>query len=614
MTLLLLALACGQTAYVEGNFDGPRGVDVLLPDDGGPFYEPVAVVANARSGSLVALDVKHGQLVADQGASPFLGTALVPTGRARILGDVVVWAPTVDTVTLYAADARGRVLIEQPWVEGLEADGRLVLRQPVLVGEPEHLDADSSGDSARFERLELRSRYAAQEDWTFTYDGQVWQLEGSQSGKMLLPAQTMAPYEVLGEAFEALISGSATAGDQLRFSVDRGLVEHDLGGHIESLLPLRGLGLVLASVSQPEEGLGAVVVFDPAQGSVVGSLPLPAGALPGRLAADPSGELVYIADRRQALAYEVLLDPSDPTQSAVRVLDMPAPLVDLAWQGDEGYEHLFVAPAGENRVYLYDLAADRWVDVNPWTAAVDGLRLDAPVSGLSAAPDAVRTLQETAWGARVSARLVAIATYDGAMLLAHGDTGCLAWDDYGPYGVIDDDVPFDDESPASDAWIEVGGSTERAVQVNPCAGIARTETWTATFSAFENAWVVRGALSGEQVGRAITDERYTSDAGELSFLILSGARAYSEGDRFNFAVEDGVARVSGDLNDDGQIYTGERSIEAPARPRVVSYLAGPTGGGWDEVNRKVMAVWPITNSDNVLRVNLQSTEIEAVWD
>lgn len=624
MTLLLFALACQQTGYLEGNFDGPVGVGVLHPDLGGPFYEPVAVVSNSRSGTLALLDVKHGALVADQGTAPFLSTGIVPTGRARILGDVVAWAPAVDRVQLYVADAFTRTLVELPWVVGVEDDGRLQVREPALVGEPELVDADSSGDTAAFARLELRSRYAAQEDWTFTFDGAVWQVEGSRTGALALPAQPMVPYEAEGEAFEALISGTATAGDQLRFSVDRGAVEHDLGGYIEALHALPAQGLLLASLSQPDEGLGGVVVFDLAAGAVVGSLPLPAGALPGRLSADPSGELLYIADRRAALAYEVLLDPADPAASAVRTLTMPAPLTDLAWQagvGQDGaaFEHLFVAPLGQNRVDLYDLATDTWVDVNPWTPELDGVRLEAPVSGLGAAEHEVLTLQETEWGARVRASLVAIATSDGAMFLAHGDTGCLAWDLYGPYGRLADGqtpepAPFEDEAPSSDAWIESGGSTARPVQVNPCGGLARNESWTASYVAAENSWVVRGSLSGEQQGRARTDQRYTTDGGEVSFLILSGAAPYTEGDRFNLIVSDGVARISGDTSGDGAISTGERSIEAPGRPVVTSYLAGPEGGGWDEVNRKVMAVWPITNSDNVLRVNLQSAQIDAAWD
>ena len=47
---------------------------------------------------------------------------------------------------------------------------------------------------------------------------------------------------------------------------------------------------------------------------------------------------------------------------------------------------------------------------------------------------------------------------------------------------------------------------------------------------------------------------------------------------------------------------------------IVSYLAGPEGGGWDEVNRKTMALWPLLNSDTVARLNLSSGGIEVLWD
>ena len=77
----------------------------------------------------------------------------------------------------------------------------------------------------------------------------------------------------------------------------------------------------------------------------------------------------------------------------------------------------------------------------------------------------------------------------------------------------------------------------------------------------------------------------------------------------------GVPALEAALYDgSGTLTTGERTLEIPGRPVVLSYLAGASGGGWDVVNRKVMALWPITNSDNVLRINLQAAAIDAVWE
>ena len=58
---------------------------------------------------------------------------------------------------------------------------------------------------------------------------------------------------------------------------------------------------------------------------------------------------------------------------------------------------------------------------------------------------------------------------------------------------------------------------------------------------------------------------------------------------------------------------GEENIEVPGRPAAYSYLAGPDTGAWQEVNRKVGVLWPITNADEVHRVNLQSGQVEVVW-
>jgi hypothetical protein len=81
-----------------------------------------------------------------------------------------------------------------------------------------------------------------------------------------------------------------------------------------------------------------------------------------------------------------------------------------------------------------------------------------------------------------------------------------------------------------------------------------------------------------------------------------------------FYVDDGVMRATGDRDNDGTLDQGEERFESPGRPVIVSYLAGAEGGGWDEVNRKTMAIWPLLNSDTVARVNVSTSGIEVLWD
>ncbi len=133
----------------------------------------------------------------------------------------------------------------------------------------------------------------------------------------------------------------------------------------------------------------------------------------------------------------------------------------------------------------------------------------------------------------------------------------------------------------------------------------------ATFDGTLGAWVVEGERAGLQENLAYEDQRYVSDEGVLSFLILAGQSPSTHGDQYAWTVYDNVVEVDGDLDRDGDI---DQELELPARPVAFSYLAGPTGGGWDEVNRKTGVLWPLTDDNTVLRVNLQTAQIEVVWD
>ncbi|MCB9762873.1 MAG: hypothetical protein H6739_23940 [Alphaproteobacteria bacterium] len=612
--LPLLLFACEDTSVSEGTFDGPTGAAVLHPDQGGPFYEPVAVVANSRSGTLIPLDVKHGLLVADDPAAPFLRGSPIPTGAARILGDLVIWAPDTQTVTLFAADARTETLIEVPWIIGQETDGSPKEREPELLGEPVFNDADGSGDSVELIDLRLHSSATATEDWLLTFNGEAWVVDGSRSGRQARKAFASQPYVSDHGAVEFVLSGAATAGDTVSFSTDNGLVEHDLGGYVEALALLHDHGAILASVYAPDSETGQVAWFDVASGAVTATLPLPADAHPGRMATDPTGDLVYITDLASAVVYEVFVDAADPAASLVSSLPISGPAIDVAWQGDDTYEHLFVAPVGANGYEVYDVQTGDQVDLNPATPEVDGMTLSAPITGMAAGLDPILLQETSPWDGRVEDRVVAISSFEGKLFIAHGSTGCLAHDDTGPYSPSET-LTITDVGTDSDIILYADNDTARAVQVNRCGGLARSEVWTVSYDEVEGSWRVEGSISGEQVNRAFEDQRYTSDGGEISFLLLAGTVPATDGDRITFSVNSGVLAIDGDLNNDGGIDpSSELLLETPARPAPYSYLAGPTGGGWDEVNRKVGVIWPMTNADTVLRVNMQAGKTEVVWD
>lgn len=608
--------ACQDTVILEPMYSGPAGAAVLHPDLGGPFTEPVGFVSNSRSGLIHALDLKHGWVLADDPAAPFLWGAAMATGADRLLGDLAVYSPTAERVTLFVADAAYEVLVEVPYVVGVDESGAPVEPTPQLV-EAGFVDADDSGDAAELLNVSLSNQAAATEQWTLEYSGGAWTVTGSRSGRQEHAAHFLAPYTTDDGSLSFTLSGTATEGDQVLLSVDTGAVEHDLGGLIQALCMLPDQSLLLASVYDRDTEQTALVAFDPAGAVVRGAVPLPEGAVPWRMSADPSGDLLYVADARSPAVYEVLLDREDPGASAVRAIETAGPVADVTWQGDASdddggvgsYDHLFVAVAGANTVDVYDLRADGWRDVNPYTPEIDGIRVDAPVTGM-AATERTPLPEIGPGGGPLEDRVVAISTFDGQMLLVEASTGCAVQDEVGPYSILDPDGAFSGQGATSSPWLELSESDGQYIRVNPCGGIARSEDWTATFDEARGGWVVEGILSGEQATLAREDERYVSDDGAISFLIIAGANPSTDGDQFRWSTVEGLARIIGDRNGDGQV---DEVLELPARPVPFSYLAGATGGGWDPVNRKIGVLWPITNSDRVVSINVESGTIQYIW-
>ncbi len=607
--MILLLLACDtDPSDVSEVFDGPTHAVVLHPEQGGPFYEPVGIVSSERNGGIGLLDLKHGWYLADDPASPFLPSTHLATGSRRILGPVVAYAPD-ETVTLYVADRWTQTLLQVPWVTGVDGAGHPVEIEPALT--EDGVVIDSAADLSL--EVELRSGRATTETWVLTSDGREWTVEGSRSGVQRLKLRPLEPWNSDARGLELVLRGSGENGDTITFGVDTGVIEHDLGGVVNELALLADQSWLLVSVTDTSTQTARLLALDPADISIQVEVPLPASSHPWRMASDRSGDLIFVADSVNARVYEILLDREDPSASALRTLATGGPVVDLAWQGSEDFEHLFIAVQGENRIDVLDLATDTWLDLNPGTPELDAMFVEAPVTGLAAPPHDILLKREGDTGERERDYVVAISTFEGALLIMEASTGCLAWDDTGPYAVLDGLSPFIDVGASSNPTLEAGGDTLRAVQVSPCAGLTPSQSWVLTYDGSSNDWVVEGALDGAQERRAVSDQRYVTDDGAVSFTIRSGTQPASDGDRFLFHVFSGVGEVDGDLNNDGVITIGEENIEVPGRPAAYSYLAGPDTGAWQEVNRKVGVLWPITNADEVHRVNLQSGQVEVVW-
>jgi len=149
------------------------------------------------------------------------------------------------------------------------------------------------------------------------------------------------------------------------------------------------------------------------------------------------------------------------------------------------------------------------------------------------------------------------------------------------------------------------------VAVHACGGISQEDSWTITYDGIEGDWEVEATVGGLQEGRAQEDQRYVSDDGSVSFLILAGAQPSSDGDSFSFSIDEGLLRIDEVVLPRG---VGTDPLEMPAAPVSFVYEAGPSGGGWDEDHTRSFALVPVTNSDFVLRVHIQAWKIDVVWD
>ena len=161
----------------------------------------------------------------------------------------------------------------------------------------------------------------------------------------------------------------------------------------------------------------------------------------------------------------------------------------------------------------------------------------------------------------------------------------------------------------SDEDILLDDATGWGVAVNPCGGVAQSESWSVIYDGVTGTWRVEGTRSGVQQNAARTNERYLSDHAEISFTLVEGSLPPTSGDAFSFSVDDGVLRVNAVPDTSGN----DQAMRQPAAPAVFTVDEGRTGGGWDVLNRRTYAMVPVTNLDSVTRVNLSAWDLEVVW-
>lgn len=612
---IVAGAGCTPTTVIPIHFDGPIAAAVLATADG-PFEEPSGFVASSRNGTITPLNLKTGTLLVDDPTASFLRAAAIPTGRERILSDLVVVGDG-SVVTLWAADNGSGELLQIPYILSVDESGAPVEREP-YVTEPVFVDADGSGDAATMTAVKVRAGWTTTEDWSIEYDGTRWWAKGQRSGvQEAVPTPGELYHSDRGE-IEFQIDGTATAGDRFDLTTDTGILAYTLDARVAALGARDGY--VYASVASADAP--AVHVYDGFTGAWLGAVWLAPGSAPGRMAFGPEG-VVYVADNARPVVHALSLALTPSVTDAVddEILTT-SPVVDVAWQAGEGqdgtpYTHLFVAPLGGQRVDLYDTTTGLWVDPNPVSPEVEGIPLGAPVSGIAASLGEVWLQQPTVWGARQRVGTVAVSTGTGYVFQIDASTGCLVEDARGAHGpnqAYDNTTEWavlDDQGGASDADIQIDPVTGEQIVASPCGGVTRSERWGVSFDSATQEWEVQGAVSGIQENRARMDERYLSDDGAISFVILSGPRAPTDGDRFSFGMDSGLlAFIGSDFDGDD---LPDTTWEMPARPVAFETYNGATGGGWDEVDRRQLMLLPVTNSDLTARIWLDGGKADAVW-
>ncbi|MSQ01168.1 MAG: hypothetical protein EXR71_04640 [Myxococcales bacterium] len=620
--IVLLALACTDDLAIPLHFDGPAGAAWLPAGDDLPFDRAVGFVSNSRSGKIVPLDLVEGRLLTDDASASFLRASSVATGKERQLRDVAAFA-SAGKVMLWAVDVTGAVLVQAPYITAVGEDGVPVEVQPT-ASEPLFVDADGSADAPTITEVAVRPGYTTTEDWSIEYDGSRWWAKGSLSGQQVSEPVSGESYNTDGGELGFQLDGEASVGDRFEIRTDSQLVTWSLAGRPTALAD-DGTHLFV-SVDGPDPLVGIV---DPWTGAWLGGVALPVGASPWRMSLSASGEL-FVADARSPAFYRIsFTTPADAGTASLSTIPTAAPVLDVAWQNGtltDGtpFERVFVAPVGLQRVDVYDALAGVWFDPNPLDAEVAGVRMSSPISGLSASVGPVRLQQPTSWGAYAEVPSLTISTQDGFVFMLDATTGCAVSTFRGPHGpneILDTSENFqyallDDVGATSDVILAYDEATGEQVAMSDCPGLAPTELWTVTYDSPTVSWVVEGTISGPQLARAHEDQRYLSDSGAISFLLLSGTLPATDGDNFSFIVDRGVLGWSyTDRNEDGALTPGlEAYWEAPARPLAFQVLAGPNGGGWDDLDRKEMTLLPMENADEVARIHLDGGKADVSWE
>ena len=592
----VVSIGCSGEEQYFHRLHGPTDAAVLPP--GGVFEVPVAYVTNFRSGQIAKLDLKRFDLLVEESSSAWMSAPYLACGRDRVLDQIAVASDGETWVDVYVSDNQRDQILRVPHVLADDAGGYSFAsaggpypNEPL----PQTPDGNLVAEGPFLDGLEIRDGFATTEEWTVTFRGHSWEVAGSRSGPQLREAVPGIPYESDGDeiAFTVLHMGSEPIeGTSFTFFVDTGIVEYEVPGIVADMAITPAGTMLIASVIGYGGDHGMWILH----GDDANWLELPAGTVPENLGFSRDGDAVFVADSSENnRVLRLAFAEGDPESFEISEIPVSESSIDVAHGRDPDHDYLFVASAYGHTVEIIDLASGDPVDVNPWTPEVESVDVGSLIVGLDASEGLIE-LNSVTSSDRFDEKYVVVATtFAGFMHVIEADTGCQAVEtSYGPYleqlnsGTT---ISYNDVGPASDTQLLADMVTGEPVSVNTCGGIAQDQAWTLRYSGLTLDWELEGAESGVQENRVVEDVRYVSDAGEVSFVLASGARASSDGDWIQFWVNDGVSPIG--------------VQELPTDPVVYTDIYDFREGSWWAHKEREIAIVANTGDDVVLWIHME---------
>lgn len=590
-----LALAgCEDDLRTHAQLDGPVDVAVLPP---GSFYEvPVAFVSNMRSGRVTKLDLKRKILLVEDGPAPWMAGPDLAFGLDRVLSEITV-VERADSVDVWVADDGRGELLRRSYIAGRTDSGAPQWSRAGLVGDPRCLDAAGGAVDCP---VELRSLWYGEgritdETWTLTWEGHSWAVAGSASGPQANRAVPGTPYRSDRDELSftpALAGAEPELGSRLELDTEVGVEVADAGGLVTDLVTV---GDQVFALVVPDQGPGFLSVWDGPGFFELGRVELPLGAVPERLEAGRDEGVLWIADSAEVPGGGRVLRvdhvPGDIDTLAVSEWPAPEPLIDVAESRDPEAHRLFAGAAYSDAVWMLDAETGAWLDANPFTEEVDPTHVGGLISGMSASNDAIPTWDLDEDGTRLESWGIFVTTFAAEMAWIDPATGCQVFST--PTRAFLDtpvDSLFSDVGWESNPGIVADDGSGGLVSISTCGGLARSESWRFTYSEVEQSYEVEGSQSGVQQGRAYEGVRYTTDGGEMSVLIMPGTLPTTEGDRWSFAIDDGVSPIP--------------TQELPGDPLIYTERYDDRTGSWWKLKERQIAVIPHTGNDLVLAIDI----------